>query len=163
MTIGGRPMARALVLFALMAAAVALVLPAIAESASPQAFVDAIYRTYRGTNAQGIPLSNDAVIRRYFAPALANAIIRDRNIAKKAGEVPELNGDPFVDAQDWDIADVKVAVKITGATTAVAVATFLNGTEPRTVTLDLVNTANGWRITNIRSRTFSLRGLYKLK
>ena len=74
-----------------------------------------------------------------------------------------LNGDPFIDAQDWEIANLKTAVKSTGANTAVATATFVIFMEARTVTLDLVVTPAGWRIAEIRSPSGSLRALYKLK
>ena len=80
---------------------------ATAEPASPQAFVDGIYKHYLGKDSKGLSLSSDAVIRRYFAPPLADAIIKDFAQAHKAGEVPLLNGDPFIDAQDWEISNLK--------------------------------------------------------
>jgi uncharacterized protein DUF3828 len=151
-------------LLAAMAAMAVMTAAATAESASPQAFIDGIYKHYLGKDSKGLALSNDAVIRRYFAPPLAAAIVKDFAQAHKAGEVPLLNGDPFVDAQDWEISNLKTAVKSTGASTAVATATFVQFMEPRTVTLDLVNTPAGWRIADIRwPRGSSLRALYKLK
>jgi Protein of unknown function (DUF3828) len=158
-----RPTGRALAMQAVMVAASAMAITANAEIASPQAFVDGIYKHYLGKNSKGLALSSDAVIRRYFAPPLADAIIKDFAAAHKAGEVPLLNGDPFVDAQDWEIANLKIAVKSTGTSTAVATASFVMFMEPRTVTLDLVNTPVGWRITEIRSASGSLRALYKPK
>jgi hypothetical protein len=137
---------------------------ATAETASPQAFVDGIYKHYIGKDSKGLVLSGNAVIRRYFAPPLADAMVKDFATAHKAGEVPMLNGDPFVDAQDWEISNVKTAVKSTGASTAVATVTFIQFMEPRTVTLELVNTPAGWRIADIKwARGGSLRTLYKLK
>jgi hypothetical protein len=133
-----------------------------AEASSPQAFLDGIYKAYLGQPSRGIPLTSDAVIRRYFAPPLADAIIKDFAAARKANEVPLLNGDPFVDAQDWEIANLKIGVK-TSSKAAVATVTFTNFKEPRTVTLDLVSTAAGWRIADIRAPSGSLRELYKLK
>lgn len=148
----------------LLAAMAVMTAAATAETASPQAFVDSIYKHYPGKDSKGLALSNDAVIRRYFAPPLADAIIKDFAQAHKAGEVPLLNGDPFVDAQDWEIENLKTAVKSTGASTAVATATFIMFKEPRTVTLDLVSTPAGWRIADIRwASGGSLRALYKLK
>ena len=41
--------------------------------------------------------------------------------------------------------------------------TFVMFMEPRTITLDLVNTPAGWRIADIRWASGSLRALYKLK
>ena len=31
--------------------------------------------------------------------------------ARKKDEVPRLNGDPFIDAQDWEIANLKIEMK----------------------------------------------------
>ena len=76
----------------------------------------AIYKHYLGKDSKGFALSSDAVIRRYFAPPLSDAIVKDFAAAHKAGEVPLLNGDPFIDAQDWEISNLKTAVKSTGAT-----------------------------------------------
>ena len=59
--------------------------------------------------------------------------------------------------------ECKTAVKSTGANTAVATANFVIFMEPRSVTLDLVNTPAGWRIADIRWPRGSLRTLYKLK
>ena len=157
-----RFMNRALAMQAVLVAATALAFAASAESASPQAFIDGIYKYYLGKESKGLALSNAAAIRRYFAPPLADAIAKDFAAAHKAGEVPLLNGDPFIDAQDWEISNLKTAVKSTGVDTAVATVTFVMVMEPRTITLDLVNTSAGWRISEIRSPSGSLRAVYKL-
>jgi hypothetical protein len=97
-----RFMNRALAMQAVMVAAAALSFAASAETAPPQAFVDGIYKHYLGKESKGLALSNATTIRRYFAPPLSDAIIKDFAQAHKAGEVPLLNGDPFIDAQDWE-------------------------------------------------------------
>jgi hypothetical protein len=157
-------MGRDLAMQACLVAATALAFAASAETVSPQTFVENIYRIYLDKNGKGISLANDATIRGYFAPPLAQAMIADFAEAGKRGEVPMLNGDPFIDAQDWEISNVRTAVKSTGASTAVATVTFIQFKEPRTVTLDLVNTPAGWRVADIKwARGGSLRTLYKLK
>jgi hypothetical protein len=163
-TFDRRFMNRALAMQAVLVAASAMAFTATAETASPQSFVDGIYKHYLGKESKGLPLSNSAAIRRYFALPLADAMVKDFAAAHKAGEVPMLNGDPFIDAQDWEISNVRTAVKSTGANAAVAAVTFIQFMEPRTVTLELVNTPAGWRIADIRwARGGSLRTLYKLK
>ena len=157
-----RTMGRDLAMQACLVAAAALVFAASAETVSPQTFVENIYRTYLDKNGKGMSLANDATIRGYFAQPLAQAMIADFAEAEKRGEVPMLNGDPFIDAQDWEISNLKIAVKPTGADTALAVVAFVIFNEPRTVMLDLVNTPAGWRIAEIRSPSGSLRALYKL-
>lgn len=133
------------------------------DQGSPKAFVDSIYNVYVGKNSKGIPLANEAEIRRYFVPALADAMVKDMAEAQKKNEVPMLDGDPFIDAQDWEIGNLRSVVKTTGAKNAVATVNFTNFRKPRTVTLDLERTDSGWRISEIRAPSGSLRQLYKLK
>src|SRR5437868_14910019 len=80
---------------------VALAAAAAAEP-TPKEFLDAIYKTYIGKNAKGMPLDKPATMR-LFTPALRKAIDDDSKRAARKNEVPNLDGDPFVDAQDWDI------------------------------------------------------------
>jgi hypothetical protein len=133
------------------------------DQGAPKAFVDSIYNTYLAKDSKGVSIDNEAAIRRYFAPPLSDAIVKDMAEAQKANEVPTLNGDPFIDAQDWEIANLRTVVKTTGANTAVATVNFTIFRKPRTVTLDLIRTGDGWRIAKIRAPSGSLRALYKLK
>jgi hypothetical protein len=135
---------------------------ASAETTSPQAFVEGIYKHYRGKASKGVQL-DAKTIPRYFGPPLSDAMVKDFAAAAKAQDAPELSSDPFIDAQDWDISDIKIAVKDTGADRAVATVNMRLFKKPHTLTLDLVRTANGWRIADIRAPSGSLRGLYKLK
>ena len=84
--------------------------PALAAADSARAFVTAIYATYKGKDSKGVILDKAATIRRYFEPTLAAAMIKDQNAAAKRGEVGALDGDPFIDAQDWDIKAFNIAV-----------------------------------------------------
>lgn len=143
--------------FAMIAAAVA------APAATPQAFVQAIYKAYLGKDAKGVPLTDEAAIRRYFAPPLADALVKDRADADKAGDVPTLDGDPFVDAQDFEIARLKVAIKAAGADGATAIVTFTNFKKPVTMTLALMKVAGAWRIADIKGPSGSLKDLMKVK
>jgi hypothetical protein len=76
--------------------------------------------------------------------------------------VPTLNGDPFVDAQDWEIS--KLSIDVTGSgDTATARVSFQNFGEAKRVLLELVKTPAGWRIADIKAPSGSLKALYKLK
>ncbi len=120
-----------------------------AKAAQPSArsFVEAIYAAYKGKNGKGIPLDNYAAVRRYFEPTLAALVIKDRKDAR--GEVGTLDFDPFVDAQDWEINAVDVAVSETVADKASATVSFENAGRHTTVVLDLVKLRAGWRIADI--------------
>jgi len=77
-----------------------------------------------------------------------------------AAKLP-LSGDPFIDAQDWEVKGLAIDLKEGGPARAVANVTFTNFGEARHVRLDLIKTAAGWRIDDIHWRQGSLRGLYK--
>ena len=125
---------------------------------SAESFVASIYDRYQGTDAKGTALETDAQVRLYFEPRLAALILGDRRRAR--GEVGKLDGDPFVDAQDWEIEKVDVAVRTIGSDRATATVSFKNAGSPRTVTLDLVRLRAGWRIADIAwDRNATLRGL----
>lgn len=132
---------------------------AMAAEPSATSFVEAIYAPYKIKDGQGIPLDSDAALKRYFEPRLAALIIKDRN--KAAGELPTLDMDPFIDAQDWDISAVDIAVRDTGADKASATVSFKNLGKPTSVVLDLVKLKDGWRIADINwGRKQTLRGLF---
>jgi hypothetical protein len=114
-----------------------------AAEPSAKSFVEAIYATYKDKNANGISLDNDAAVRRYFEPRLAALIIKDRKDAR--GEVGKLGSDPFIDAQDWEIEAVDVALREIAAVKASATVSFKNGEEQHTVILDLVKLRMGFR------------------
>src|SRR5262249_49155136 len=129
-----------------------------AAEASAKSFVEAIYAAYTGKNSNGVSLDSDAAVRRYFAPALAALIIKDRRQAR--GEVGKLGSDPFIDAQDWEIEGVEVVVRDTAAGKALATVSFKNLGQPQTVILDLVKLKQNWRIADITwDRKATLRGV----
>jgi hypothetical protein len=153
---------RKIVLLGLLGAALG-VARARAADASAGAFVAAIYNAYKGKNGNGISLNSDATVRRYFEPALAVLIIKDRKDAAERGEVPTLSGDPFVDSGDWDIQAFDIAVQDVAPSKASGTVKFQNFDKLKTVVLDLVRLKEGWRIADIvwqrDGETETLRGL----
>ena len=138
---------------------------ALAADPGALAFVTAIYAAYKGKNAKGIRLDTEAGIRRYFEPSLAALMIKDQKDAARRHDVPNLDGDPFVDAQDWDIAAFDIAVTDTVNNTASATVKFRNSDTPTVVVLDLIKTGNDWRVGDITwqhdGKKETLRGLYQ--
>jgi Protein of unknown function (DUF3828) len=136
---------------------------ALADEVLALALVKEIYAAYRGKNAKGIPLDNTAVLRRYFDPPLAALILEDQRNAARRNEAPQLDGDPFVDAQDWDIADFDIAAVNAGPGKATATVKFVNQGAPTTVVLDLVRVKANWRISDVvwshDGKPDTLRGL----
>jgi hypothetical protein len=141
-----------------------LTLAPIASQAAeqlPSAFLHDIYKQYIGAGTPGVKLDGDADYKRYFTPGLANIIIADNAKANQVGDVPTLDGDPFIDAQDWSITGIKIAVDDKATDKAIAKVSFKNNGEAETVTLDLVKVDGAWKIDDIHWPEDSLRGIYK--
>lgn len=133
--------------------------PLMAAPETASAFLKSIYGQYKG-NSAGVPLDDDAIVRRWFTPAMAKLIIDDRARAATQDEVPNLDADPFISAQDWEISNVKITVEEPSPGEAVGHVTFRNFDKADKVDLDLIETKSGWRIDDIHWSEGSLRGLY---
>jgi hypothetical protein len=127
------------------------------QTPSAEAFLRDLYAPYLTGANQG---QNYWDLERYFAPDLARLMDAEARDAQRRNEVPRLNGDPFVDGQEWDVKNLSLSVKADGSS-ATAVVTFDNYGKAKRITLDLVLTPAGWRISDIKAPSGSLRALYK--
>jgi hypothetical protein len=143
-------------------ALLAVPIAARAQVSTALDFLKSIYEPYKQAGFKGQPYWET---ERFFATELAQAIGRDFQEAKKRKEVPTLDGDPFVDAQDWRITSIGYAVAMSGNNgRAAAVVSFVNLDQPRQLAVFLIETPQGWRIDDIVGRGgSSLRALYKLR
>jgi hypothetical protein len=157
-------LARVVLAVSLALVAAVAVPKAMAAGPSAEAFVAGIYSHYHGSAsgaAKGVSIDGVGQLRRYFEPSLANLIVADEARAEKRHEVPTLDGDPFVNAQDWEITDIVTKVVEKGPAHAEGEVHFKNFGEPKTVRLLLVRLPVGWRIHDIVYDDGStLRGLY---
>ena len=91
---------------------------------------------------------------------------KDQETAAKHHDVGELDGDPFIDAQDYDIKHFDVAIKDTAPGKATATVTFVNFDEQKTIVLELIAIKNDWRIYDIAwprdAEPKTLRALFRL-
>ena len=154
------------------AACAALTGPACAGDVSATAFITAIYDSYKGKDAKGMPLDGERTIRRYFEPKLATSMARDQKTAAQRNEVGALDFDPFLDAQDWDVATFDILVSDAIAGKAQATVKFVNSGRAVTVVLVLVQVGNAdsnkvgnaWRIHDItwlqNGKTETLRKIF---
>lgn len=130
----------------------------------PGAWLREIYDRYVGPSdkTRWIDYSDPKVLRYYFEPGLVAMMEKDFAAAAKADEVPTLDGDPFIDAQEWDIKtyDLKVTLG-PGDDHASAVVKFVNF-EPREMHVTLVRVGGQWKIYDIVSNRpdGSLRALF---
>ena len=161
------PMRRTVLLIATLGMpCVVGVMPTVGAEAPATAFVTKIYDAYKGENSRGILIDTDAAIRRYFEPSLAALISKDQKDAARRHDVPTLDGDPFIDGQDWDISAVDIAVRDASPDKAVATVSFKNIDHATTLVLDLIKIKSDWRIANITwqrdgGKKETLRGLYR--
>jgi len=137
---------------------------AAAAAVSAHDFVASIYDAYAGKNGNGIALDDERTVQRYFEPTLAASIWQDQKNAARRNEVGALDFDPFVDAQDWDIAAFAITVSETGPDKASATVKFNNFDKPATVVLDLVRIKDEWKIGDVtwtpHEKPNNLRALY---
>lgn len=134
-----------------------------AQASTPQAFLEAVFKPYLESGYRG---QHYWEADRFFEPALANAIKADREAAEQGGKKPRLNIDPFVSPtelpRDWQISNLTVAAVATAGGAATGQVLFVNQKKPSHQTINLVKTADGWRIAEIRGSGSSLRVLYGL-
>lgn len=128
--------------------------PAGAEEtgfASPQALLGELYGHYADKPAgSGVDLGDEKVIATYFTPELAKLIEEDAAAAAAKGDVPTLDGDPFVGAQDWEITQLETAVsKSSDPAKTDAHVRFKNYGEDKEITLSLAKGDKGWQIADI--------------
>lgn len=130
-----------------------------AQQQTAQAFLQSIYEPYLKASFKGQPYTDPG---RFFTPDLARAMERDMRGAKQRNEAPTLDGDPFVDAQEWRITNL--AVRVTGSGDSVTgVVSFANSGKPTRMVISLIRTSAGWRISDIAGANGSLRSLFKLR
>ena len=134
---------------------------AFAQVQSAEGFLQSLYDPYLKDGFKGQPYWQ---VDRYFTPDLARAIEADMREAKRRGEVPALDGDPFIDAQDWDVENLAIKVTTDGdGQKATGEVSFDNLGKRTQITLDLLRTGMGWRIVDIKSPSGLLSDLYKKK
>ena len=141
-------------------AGIAASISAAAADDEAHRFTATIYAQYGAPETPGVVLDSRAALEKYFVPDLAEKIETDALAAERQDHPPALDGDPFVDAQEWDIKRVAIAVRHDTPEKATAIVSFFNRDDPRQVELALVKRAAGWRIDDIRWREGTLRGLY---
>jgi hypothetical protein len=132
--------------FALLTLLVAAVVsgPAFAQFKTPEAAVQGLYAIYTKQGSDGF---SDRDAPRYFDTALLKLW--------RAAKFKD--SDFFIQGQDFEIKDVKVAPASVTADKAEAIASFRNFGEPMRITYMLVQGKDGWRITDARSGKETLR------
>src|ERR1700741_5241078 len=134
--------------------------PPLPAATSPTKIVSDLYRAHNGkTDPLQYPASKK-LLGTYFEKGLLSLFLKDQS--ESQGEVGKLDFDPLYAAQDFKIKDFSVALVAQQKDSAEVAASFKNiGTSERIVFL-LSNTAQGWRITDIKySDGSTLKGILK--
>ena len=129
-------------------------------------FLGSIYQRYLGKSSaagSGVVLANAQSVRSYFTPGLALLILEDRAAASEQGETPALKSDPFIGRSEWDISDLSIDVKDTGAPKTVGTVTFSNFGKPEKVVLELLRLGSEWRVADVKWDSGTLHGVYRRK
>jgi hypothetical protein len=127
---------------------------------SPTKVVTDLYSAHKGkADPLQYPASKKS-LGAYFEKGLLALYLKDQSESK--GEVGKLDFDPLYNAQDFEIKDFSVALVAQQKDSAEVAASFKNmGTSEKIVFL-LSNTAQGWRITDIKySDGRTLKGILK--
>ncbi|HUG60369.1 MAG TPA: DUF3828 domain-containing protein [Methylomirabilota bacterium] len=136
------------------------------DDAAQSALVEALYAAHAPRADGGLPpLWKDPSTRDvYFSEGLLALFDAAAEAAEAApDEVPALNGDPFYDAQDWNISGFAVAPAATDGDAATVAVGFDNFGDPRRLLYTLVKSGQGWRVDDIayggEPLAYTLRGL----
>lgn len=131
---------------ATLAAGLVLALTSLAAAQAydtPEALIEAFYEPY----FSGEFLDDDSHFRSAGLQALYDT---DAEITPE-GEMGALGFDPYIDGQDFDLADFTIAEPAIDGDTATVDVTFTNMGEPRSLTYELVFEEGGWKIDDVAS------------
>jgi Protein of unknown function (DUF3828) len=135
-----------------LAVLLTLATAAHADPASPDSVVRAIYvadaPSIKGTG-EGV-MGDKAARAKFFTAGLLRMIVADENRSAKRNQPPNLDGDPFADAQEATVNDLKISViSVTGPKASV-LADFDRGEGKREkVTYSMALERGAWRIDDI--------------
>jgi hypothetical protein len=136
----------------MIALALALATGARAGPAPPDAVVRAIYAAdapfIKGTG-EGI-MGDKKAKATFFSAALLRMIVADEKRSAKLNQPPNLDGDPFVDAQEATVSDLKISLVSADQTKASVLADFDRGEGKREkVTYSMTLERGLWRVDDI--------------
>jgi hypothetical protein len=137
--------------------------PAVAQSppatapvdASPEELLQRIYGPYLAPGEPTSPIDDDrATLEKTFDDPLVELLLADFACQRREEGICGLDGDPFLDAQDWQLDSLVIKRLMTslpqpGPQTAVVGVTFNNFGHATAVEYVLVRLDRGWRIHDI--------------
>jgi hypothetical protein len=136
----------------ILAVVLAFASPAYADPAPPDDVVRAIYvadaPSIKGTG-EGV-MGDRAARAKFFSAGLLRMIVADENRSAKRNQPPNLDGDPFADAQEATVNDLKISIVSSDKAKASVLADFDRGEGKREkVTYSMVLERGLWRVDDI--------------
>jgi len=132
-------------LLALSGLFLALVAPTAAQPFdTPQALLEAFYAPYL---TDDFPENEES-----FRSAALNALYDADAENTPAGEMGALDFDPYIDGQDYQIANLEIGEPVYDGDMATVVVSFTNFDRPVEITYDLVNENGGWVIDDLEGQ-----------
>jgi len=113
------------------------------DKSDPVALIASIYKTYTAE-------SNPAGYADVYSRRLQGLIDADAKNTP-AGDAGKIDWDVFVDGNNWELSNLKIALVAKAPERAQVRARFINMKEPRDMVFDLVREDGEWRIDDIRA------------
>lgn len=115
---------------------------------SPEAVVTGLYKAHSGKHDPLLYPTGTKLLSAYFEKGLLSLYLKEE--AESRGEVGKLEVDPLYYAQDVEIKDFSVVLVAEQKDSAEVAASFKNLGTSKKIVFSLANTAQGWRITDIK-------------
>ena len=114
----------------------------------PEAVVKELYRAHKNGNGHVFERQGRKLQQQFFTPSLAALIWKNLSETPE-GEVGNLDFDPLFNAQDTQIKNFRVGASAVKGDAATVPVTFMNFDQKVRLVFRLVNTKQGWKVSNI--------------
>lgn len=114
----------------------------------PETIVKELYRAHRNGDGRVFERQGRKQQQKFFDRKLA-ALIWKNLSETPAGEVGNIDFDPLFNAQETQVRNFSVGAAVTNGTTAAVPVTFMNFDRRVRIVFRLVNTREGWKVSNI--------------
>jgi hypothetical protein len=114
----------------------------------PETTVKELYRVHRNGNGHVFEKQGRKLQQKFFDQKLAALIWKDITETPE-GELGHLDFDPLYSAQDMQIKNLRVGAAALKGETATVPVTFTNFDQKVRIEFRLVNTRQGWKVSNI--------------
>lgn len=128
--------------------------PPAQNTVAPDAIVKELYKQHDAAKSPFFQTKDRAAVDKYFTKNLADLIWKDA--VSSEGEVGALGADPLYDAQDTEIADLKIQADQVDGDQALVLVTFKNFGKAKTLIFNVEREKGTWKISNITGDEYNL-------